>query len=326
VTRRRTSALLVASTLGLAAIPSGQVQSASAPAFPLRLVLAAAPQARFAGCYLALDRGIYRRHGLDVMIESGGAGHDRLRSLREGRADVAVLDLSEALLARAAGLPLACAGQIVNRSNLAIVAWKDRGISKLADLDGRRMSVRDRFLPACRALVTGSNVRPVIVPQHDTLNLFLLRGVEACSVLGYDEQHLLYQAGVDASQLSCFRLAEAGIDFPEDGLYALASNKGRLATAARGLLAATLEGWQHAADHPDEALAAVMRRVQEAGVLTNRTHMRWMLEQIIPSILPETSGTWQPGVLSRRSYQAACDWLIRLELLQQAPPYEEFVW
>jgi len=320
----RTAARFVA--LGCALALQGAPAQSDAARSNVRLLLASAPQSRYAGYYLALDRGIYRRAGVDVEIVSSGRGDDRLRWLREGKADVALFDLTEALRAQNDGVALVCVGQIVGRSTVAIVAWKDRGITRLGDLDRRRLCSRDRFLPAVSALMAANHLQPVFVPQYDTLNLFLQRGVDACTVTNYDEYHQLNQAGIDDGQLSCFALADAGIDLPEDGLYALRQDRTRLAAAAPAVASASLEGWQYAADHPDEALGAVMRRVREQRVLTNEAHMRWMLARIVPSILPGAAAGPQRGALSRQSFTVACDWLVRLGLLRQAPAYEDFVW
>jgi NitT/TauT family transport system substrate-binding protein len=149
--------------------------------------------------------------------------------------------------------------------------------------------------------------------------------VDACTVTSYREAHLLYQAGVDADQLRSFALADAGIDFPEDGLYCLRPVREAMGEGAAALVAATLEGWRQASDHRDEAVAAVMHRVQAQKVLTNETHMRFMLAKILETILPGPGADWQPGVLSRPAYERTRDWLLRLEMIRGAPSYEEFL-
>jgi NitT/TauT family transport system substrate-binding protein len=122
------------------------------------------------------------------------------------------------------------------------------------------------------------------------------------------------------------RCPDAGIDFPEDGLYCLRPVREAMGEGAGAMLAATLEGWRQAADHRDEAIAAVMRRVHAQRVLTNETYMRFMLATIVESILPGPGGRgdWQPGVLSRPAYERTRDWLLRLGMIRSAPSYEDF--
>jgi NitT/TauT family transport system substrate-binding protein len=284
------------------------------------------PQSQFAGYYVAKEKGMYSRRGLDVEILRGGPDRDPVRHLKDGKADFVLLWLASALDAMDQGVPLAHVAQIVKRSNLEIVAWADKGIRSVKDLEGRRASIwEEPFRPAFQAFFKAQGVRPQIVPQYSTVNLFLRHGVDACSVMEYNEHHLLYQAGIDESQIVRFPLFEQGTNFPEDGIYCLAATRDSTPEVCKALAEATLEGWREAADHPDEALDAVMARVAEEKLATNRTHMRWMLDHLIPSIFPKEEGEWKPGVLPRESYDETKRWLVELDVIKGAPPYEEFV-
>ena len=74
-------ALLLALTLAssLAAwLPNAQAGE------PVRLQLHWQPQAQFAGYYVALEKGFYEAHGLDVCILPGGNGHTPAGAARPG--------------------------------------------------------------------------------------------------------------------------------------------------------------------------------------------------------------------------------------------------
>jgi NitT/TauT family transport system substrate-binding protein len=316
----------LAGTLALSLLVAASPAEGKGSSSPrqVRLALPSAAQAQFAGAYVAIDAGIYRQHDLEVQITSGGPGRDPVDELRAGRADLALLDLTAALRAIDSGVPLSHVGQIVPRSTLVLVAWKNNGIARLGDFAGRRVTVWEDNA-ACRALFADRHLEVVLVPQHDTLNLFLQGGVDACLVHEYRESHMLYQAGVDDDQLTRFPLADAGIDFPEDGLYALRPAREAMGASAAAFLAATLEGWRHAAAHRDEAVAAVMQRVDAEHGLTNRTLMRWMLDHILEIILPRAGDEQQAGVLPRDAYEKTASWMIRLQLIHGAPSYEELL-
>jgi NitT/TauT family transport system substrate-binding protein len=49
------------------------------------------PQAQFAGYYVALDKKIYSRHGIDLTILKAGPGHSPEQALKNGAADFAIL-------------------------------------------------------------------------------------------------------------------------------------------------------------------------------------------------------------------------------------------
>lgn len=284
------------------------------------------PQSQFAGYYVAKEKGLYRERGLEVQILRGGPQLDPAKSLSEGKADFAILWLTSALSAIDQGVPLAHVAQIFNASHLAIVGWKERGVHTIQDLHARRVSVWEEPLRhAYSASFKTKSIEPKIVPQYYSVNLFLLGGVDACSVMKYNEYHAIYQSGVDESRLSVFPLKEHGIDFPEDGIYCLRATREQRPQVCKALAEASLAGWRYAAEHPEEAVDIVMKHVDEAKLPTNRVHMRWMLRVVLPSVFPEGGAGWTPGQLSRRGYAQTTKWLVELGAVKSTPGYEEFL-
>lgn len=286
----------------------------------VRLALQWVPQAQFAGYYVAFEKGFYLRRGLDVFIVRGGPDRDPLEALQENRADVGTFFLTAALLYRDREIPLVHLGQIVRRSHQTILARRDRDITSLEDLDGRTMSLwGDAFKGAFLALLEDRDVRPRLVPQHYSVNLFRRGHVDACSAMSYNEVHLLHLSGMKEEELVLFDLAREGYDFPEDGLYALPDFVEANPRACRDLVEATLEGWRYAAAHPEEALDIVMTYARLSHTPTNRPHQRWMLETLLPSILEEPMGH-----LDEALYEKAASTLKRVGLIGEAPSYGVF--
>ncbi len=316
---RVAGALLLAAGIVWAAAPP-------APPTPVRLMLTWTHQAQFTGCYMACERGLFAARGLAVELVHGGPGRDPVASLADGTADTALLWLCSALVACDRGSGPVHVAQYVNASNLAVAAWKDRGIASISDLDGRRISAwGDPFRPALQAFFKANAVEPVLVPQYWSVNLFLRRGVDGCSVMDYNEYHMLMLAGIDAGELTVFTLRDHGINFPEDGLYAAPAFHAAHPAAARHVADAVLAGWREAARDPEAAADVVMRYVTADNVATNRTHMRWMLRRLLPSIFPADGVSWTPGVLSKDRYDETAHWLVTLGFVRAAPPYEKFV-
>jgi len=46
------------------------------------------PQAQFAGYYIGLEKGIYKKHGIDLTIITGGPDYSPSELLTDGRADL----------------------------------------------------------------------------------------------------------------------------------------------------------------------------------------------------------------------------------------------
>jgi NitT/TauT family transport system substrate-binding protein len=284
------------------------------------------PQSQFAGIYVAYEKGFYLRHMLDVTILRGGADADPWEYLQEGKADVVSQFLSSGLEARDKGVPLVLVGQMVQKSSLMLVGRKDRGIESLGDLSGRGVSLWEGpFRLGFDLLFEKEQIDPRIYPQYYSVNLFLRGVVDACAAMYYNEYHVLYQAGFDFEELAPFFLEEYGLGFPEVGIYALESFYRENPEACHAFVEATLEGWEYAREHPEEALDMVMKYVERAHVPTNRGHMRWMLEALLPRIFPESPDLWEPGVLSPEDYRRATEALFRGKRINSLFPYEDFV-
>lgn len=289
-------------------------------------------QAQFAGYYVALDKGFYADEGLDVTILRGGPDVSACETLGSGKATFCTTMLPTALEKREQGVPLVLLAQIVNRSNFEVIAWKkpdgENGpeIRTLSDLDGRCITVWERdFRLPYTAFFDANKIHPRIIPQYYGLSLFINHGSDACSAMTYNEYHWLLQHGVNPNDLTVFKLCDYGVPLPEDGIYTLDSIYEKSPEMCKAFARASLKGWKYAKAHPDEALDAIMSRVEEANLPTNRPHMQWMLSEILDSIFPGDSGGWVFGRLSGNSYRQVVTMLKRYNAILSAPDYNEFV-
>jgi NitT/TauT family transport system substrate-binding protein len=141
----------------------------------------------------------------------------------------------------------------------------------------------------------------------------------------YNEYHRLMQHGVRPDDIVVFNLWEHGVILPEDGLYTLEKTWTGRPEVCHAFARASLAGWRCAREHPEQALALVMRYVDADKVPTNRPHMRWMLREILRSIFPEPGDDWNFGKLSPQAYAQAVELLRRHGNLQGAPAFDDFV-
>ncbi len=316
--------VLAAVLLNVACGAQGIAADAEPPLTPVRLALQWLPQSQFAGFYMARNQGFYRKAGLDVALLHTGPGPSSLDYLATDRADFATLFLADAITQARKPVPLAHVAQLVQRSNLMLVAWKDKGIEQPADLDGQRISFwPGSFSAAFTAFFRKHDIEPIVRPQHHTVNLFLHGGVEACAAMVYNEYHRIYQAGIDYDQLTVFMMRDYGLGFPEDGLYTTADTAARRPEVCQALRRATLLGWDYARRHPDDAIEAVLLESQASGVPVNRPHSRWMLKHVLESVFTSEHGG-APGRLDSRDYQQTVEALTATGLIDDAPVFEHF--
>jgi len=281
------------------------------------------PQAQFAGYYVALERGFYREHGLEVVLLDGGPRKPVGKLLASGEATLASHFLSAALKLRDEGLPLVHLGQITQRSALMLVAHKSHGIYSVKDLDGKKVSMWTDFMAQPNALFRKYNLHVRAITQGPTINLFMRGGVDAASAMWYNEYHLFLNSGLNEDEATLFFYDQYGLNFPEDSILCLAETWRKEPELCRQFVRATLEGWQYARDHREEALRVVMARAEQARTGTNLPHQRWMLDRMCELIQPVSPGTAM-GELSREAYERVVRELKNSGQVRTAPAFEQF--
>jgi NitT/TauT family transport system substrate-binding protein len=282
------------------------------------------PQAQFAGYYVAYEKGFYKAQGLDVRIMRGGPGRPSAEMLAKGAADFATMFLSTGIEERAKGTKLINIAQVVRESNFLLVARKSSGINTPRDMEGKKMGMWGaelRLQPTAFIRRYGVHVKPV--PQSYTVNLFLRGGVDIASAMLHNEYHTILSSGVDPEDLVVFKLADYGINFPEDGIYCLEETFRKDPGACYGFARASVQGWLYAFDHPEEALDIVMKYVDEANIATNRCHQKWMLEHMRNAIYFWDSNT-PVGELAEFEYADVARELKAGGLIDSIPSYSEF--
>jgi len=282
------------------------------------------PQAQFAGFYVAERKKFYEKRGLKVEILKGGLESPPAETLTKGGADFVSLFLSDAIKLRSGGLRLVNIGQMGQRSSLMLIARKDSGITKPEDLDGRRVSLWEGdFRTQILTFLQEHGAKATIVPQGSTVNLFLRGGVDAASAMWYNEYHLVLNAGLDTGELTTFPLADHDLNFPEDGIYCLEKLWGESPEDCGKFVAATLEGWRYAFEHPEEALDIVMAICDQAHTGTNRSHQRWMLARMRDIMLPG-DGRRLDGLLTKKDYEQVAEFLLKHQVINSSPPFADF--
>jgi NitT/TauT family transport system substrate-binding protein len=282
------------------------------------------PQAQFAGYYVASEKGFYRQQGLAVDILRGGPERPVTEALQQGMAQFGTMFLATAIHQRANGIKLVNIGQVVQRSAFMLAARKAGGIATPQDLQGKKVGLWGaEFGIQAQAFFRKYQVTVRPVPQASTLNLFLLGGVEAASAMWYNEYYQLINAGLDPEELTTFRLADYGVNFPEDGIYCLEDTFRSHPQLCHRFVAASLQGWQYAFEHPQEALNIVMGYVTRAHAATNRVHQQWMLARMQDIIQPP--GTSVPlGSLSLSTYLWVAETLKDYGMIKTVPPFVDF--
>jgi len=283
------------------------------------------PQAQFAGYYVAQEEGIYKKHGIDLLIVQGGPHRPSSEILGKGDADFGSIWLSTAIQKRSHGTKIVNIAQIVQRSSLMLIAKKARGIKRPEDLQGKKVGLwGDDFRIQPMAFFKKHNLTVKIVPQSYSVNLFLRDGVDAASAMWYNEYHTILNAGINADELTTFFYSDNGLNFPEDGIYVMEETLKGDPSLACAFVRASIEGWAYAFDHPDRAIDIVLKYMTAANVPANRVHQKWMLERMKDIIMPKDKDAAVPGVLKKEDYERVGEELKRSGLIGAVPDINEF--
>jgi NitT/TauT family transport system substrate-binding protein len=264
------------------------------------------PQAQFAGYCVAQKKVFYRERGLAVEFRAGGPNEYSWGKLAKGEVDLSSMFLATDIRQRAQGVRLLNVAQIVRHSAFLLLARKTSGVRRLEDLADKRVAVwSDEFgLPAV-AYFKKAGVSPRLITQPPTMSLFLWGAVDAASAMSYNEIHQLYDAGIDADELTVFPLKDLGFDFAEDGIYCMEELFAKEPGQVCDFVQASLRGWQYAFDN-------------------SVVHQRWMLNQLKSLILGH--GNEPPlGTLDHAAFDSVAQALKTVGLITCVPEMAEFV-
>ncbi|MBA4393855.1 MAG: ABC transporter substrate-binding protein [Desulfobacca sp.] len=282
------------------------------------------PQAQFAGYYVAYEKGLYKKYGLDLTIIPGGPARSPIEYLGKNKATFGSLWLCSALEKRAEGLKLVNIAQIMQKSALMLVAKKSSGIKTIQDLEGKKVGLwRNEFQIQPRALFKKYNLKIKVIPQSFSVNLFLRDGVDLASAMWYNEYHTILNSGLNPEELTPIFFYEHGLNFPEDGLYCLEDTIKMDPQLAQNFVKASLEGWLYAFSHTEETLDILLKYMTLANVPANRVHQKWMLSRMKDLIIDQEQKD-SFGTLNKIDYDRVAGELKAVGLIRTIPDFKSF--
>lgn len=260
------------------------------------------PQAQFAGYYVALDKGFYKDAGLEVEIVHPSPNVQATAMLASGKADLISLFLITAMSNRDSRLELVNVGQISQHSAILIVTKKSSGIASMEQLKGKKVGIwKSGFDEVPKAMLAEKNIEVNWIPLLSTVNLFTMGGIDAMTVMSYNEYDQIINCGIDEDELNLFAAGNYGYDLPEDGLYCLKSTWEARKSDIINFRKATLKGWQFAATDKKYTIDLVIKQMKDAHLPANKVHQEWMLDKLLELINPKNKDTGN-GVLQEADF------------------------
>jgi NitT/TauT family transport system substrate-binding protein len=296
------------------ALAAGQASAADA----IKLQLKWVTQGQFGGYYVAKDKGFYKDANLDVTILPGGPDIAPETVIANGGADVIVDWMAAALAAREKGTMLVNIAQPFTKAGMELVCPTYTGIKTEADFKGKTLGVwffgneypfyawmnkigmkTDGGPDGVTVLKQSFDVQPLIQKQADCI-----------SVMTYNEYGQVLDAGFKPEDLVVFNYSAMGNDLLEDGLYVLEDKLRDPAfkDAMVRFVKASMQGWDYALAHPDEAAQIV---VDNGG--QDLDHQKYMMGEVAKL----TEGG--KGVLNEAAYQRTEQALLDQKIITKKP-------
>jgi NitT/TauT family transport system substrate-binding protein len=213
--------------------------------------------------YLGVARGFYKDVGLDVSVLEG-KGSPAVGSLvGNGSDDFGFADASTIAQLISQGLPAKMVMGVFQKSTLALFFPEGKGISKPADLKGKRILLCPtdgliKYLPAYLKSV-GLTIDDVKVNMVDCAikYTYLAQGnADVAGSYGTAGKALLQSVGF--KDIGKFDYADAGISLPSHGIVASNATIASKPDMIKRFLTATAKSWKEAQAHPDDAVAALI--------------------------------------------------------------------
>ncbi|MBI9077114.1 MAG: ABC transporter substrate-binding protein [Desulfatibacillum sp.] len=303
---------------------AGALGAPATHAREVRLIPQWVPQAQFAGYYMGLEKGFYKKRDIDLTIIAGGPLKQSSEYLASGKAEFATLWLASGIQMRDHAVPVVNIAQMVRRSALMLVAKKSTGIRTPQDLNGKKVGLWEPvFQIQPTAFIEKYGLDVTIVRQSYSVNLFLRGGVDVASAMWYNEYHTILNAGLDPDDLVTFFFHEHGLNFPEDGIYVLEDTFNQDPEMCQAFVAASIEGWRYAFAHPEETIDLVMKNLKAEHIPATRVHQKWMLERMQDLMYP-AGEVFTPGELKYEDYARVAYALQDFGLINSVPDYNTF--
>jgi len=279
--------------------------------------------AQFAGYYVGIEKGIYRKYGIDLSIIPFKPVVTSTTPISTGEADFAALWLANAIELKANGTDIVNIAQPSFRSSTMLITKRSSNIESLKDMNLRRAGIWSGYEMLPKALFAKYKLDVNIIPIGNTNSLFLIGGVDIIIANWFDEYHSIINSGYDPEELNTFFFADYGFNFLEDGIYCLSEKLQKDPQLCKDFVTATLEGWRYAFTHPEEAIDIVVKYSKKEKVAVNKIHQKWMLERYRDLYLPEGATDFN-NTLSTKDYTLVAGILKENGTIKEIPDFDRF--
>ena len=300
-------------TLALALIT---LSCASTDKTQVQFILDWKAQMEHAGFFVAKQKGFYKQEGLEVEILEGSGAPTAARVVGNGTYKLGVASGSATVMARARDIPIVSLAVINQQTPVVVYSLVEKNITTPADLIGKSIGVniggtKHREFQAFLRHQNISEEDIQLMGMSEASPAPLLAG-QVDAMLGYTEDQPV-TVELQGHAVNRLALSDYGIDVYSTNIIANESFLKENPDLVKRFLRASLRGWQHAVDHPEDAVAAYMAARPESDEAFNRANFKYLIP------LLHSADTQQQGLgaQTEAKWQQTQDILHSLDMIDQ---------
>jgi len=281
---RLLTALLVA--LGMTGPACPGIADDGASLVALELAFDRPIDAAVAPVVVASTRGLFRAEGLNVATAIATDPPDAIARVASGKSQIGLADLNDLIRYRdrAGAPPVKAVFVLFDTAGYAFIARKSRGITALADLEGKAIGAADGdlsigFWPAL-AKRNGLKLKSVKVERVSPAvrEPMLSAGqIDAISGLSYRSAIDLRNRGIPADDIAVLRFADYGCAAYGKVLTVNPAFAAEKPAAVRAFVRAVIAGLRFAALKPAQAVDEVLTRMENGSRAEELERLRAVL-------------------------------------------------
>ncbi len=270
--RSKTLFVLVLASILVAACGAKPAGGPETNLVDIRLPLGYIPNIQFAPLYVALDKGYYRKAGLNVVMDYAQET-DGLALVGAGEIQFAIVSGEQVPLARAQGLPVVYVMAWYQQYPVSIVSLAEEGILTPQDLAGKKIGLPGLYganYVGLEAILFAAGLKEgdaILDSIGYTQVESLVAGRDAAvSVYTANEPVQLRAQGYQVNEL---RVADH-VQLASNGLITNEKTIAEDPALVRAMVQATLKGLQYTIDNPDEAYQISKKYVENLSSLSTK--------------------------------------------------------
>lgn len=259
----RASAAVIVALTAFASAGAAHAQTSVRFSLDFRLE---GPQAAF---LVGLDRGFYKAEGLDVTMDPATSSLEPITRIASGSHDIGFGDINSLIKFRDQnpGTPIKAVFMVYNRAPFAVVARKSRGITRPADLEGKKLGApaTDGAFAQWRIFAKANGIDPAKVTIENVgfpvREPMLAAGqVDAITGYAFSSYVSLKDRGVPVDDIVLLMMADYGVNLYGNAIMVSPKFATEKPEVVRAFLRAFVKSLKETVRNPAGAVESILKR------------------------------------------------------------------